>query len=84
MTAGCTAFTATTADVTVENTASAEYQLTVYVFAEPVGAGNVTYRVTNSTDGWTTASNSQLRARTSISHSPAMDCHETRTPRSAG
>ncbi|MDB2276312.1 hypothetical protein PM022_17560 [Halorubrum ezzemoulense] len=48
-TVGCTAFGASSADVTVENSESSRYQMTVYVFEEPVGAGNVTFRVTNET-----------------------------------
>ena len=49
VTAGCMAFGESSADVTVENEDSTTYQMSVYVFAEPVGAGNVTFQVTNST-----------------------------------
>ncbi|MFC7325065.1 hypothetical protein ACFQMF_10805 [Halorubrum rutilum] len=48
-TAGCAAFDASSADVTVENSESSRYQMTVYVFEEPVGAGNITFQVTNET-----------------------------------
>ena len=49
LTAGCTAFGTTSADVTVENSESSRYQMTVYLFEEPVGAGNLTVEATNST-----------------------------------
>jgi hypothetical protein len=48
-TAGCTAFGTPSAEVTVENSESTSYQMTAYVFDEPVGAGNVTFRVANDT-----------------------------------
>lgn len=49
VTAGCMSLGESSADVTVENTESTTYQMSVYVFTEPVGAGNVTFQVTNST-----------------------------------
>jgi hypothetical protein len=48
-TAGCTGFGSSSADVTVKNSEPSRYQMTVYVFEEPVGAGNVTFCVTNET-----------------------------------
>lgn len=48
-TAGCTAFDASSADVTVENSESLRYQIMVYLFEEPIGAGNLTFQVTNET-----------------------------------
>jgi hypothetical protein len=59
-TAGCTSFGASSADVTVENTEPITYQMSVYVFDEPVGAGNVTFQVTNSTGTRKTVGLAQL------------------------
>jgi hypothetical protein len=49
VTAGCLSFGTSSAVVTVENTDPTPYQMSAYVFTEPVGAGNVPFRVTNST-----------------------------------
>jgi hypothetical protein len=43
------AFGASSADVTVENEEPTRYQMSAYVFDDPVGAGNVTFQVTTST-----------------------------------
>jgi hypothetical protein len=53
-------FGGSSADVTVENTEPTSYQMIVYVFTEPVGAGNVTFQVTNSTGTQKTVGLAQL------------------------
>lgn len=60
VTAGCMSLGESSADVTVENTESTTYQMSVYVFTEPVGAGNVTFQVTNSTGAQKTVGLAQL------------------------
>jgi len=60
VTAGCMSFGASSADVTVENTEPTSYQMSIYVFTEPVGAGNVTFQVTNSTGTQKTVGLAQL------------------------
>lgn len=60
VTAGCVSFGESSADVTVENTEPTSYQMSVYVFTEPVGAGNVTFQVTNSTGAQFTVERIQL------------------------
>jgi hypothetical protein len=60
VTAGCMSIGESSADVTVENTEPTTYQMSVYVFTEPVGAGNVTFRVTNSTGAQNTVGLAQL------------------------
>jgi hypothetical protein len=49
VTVGCTSFGESSATVTVENSEATPYRMSVYVFTEPVGVGNVTFQVTNST-----------------------------------
>lgn len=60
VTAGCVSFGESSADVTVENTEPTAYQMSVYVFTESVGAGNVTYQVTNGTGAQFTVGGIQL------------------------
>lgn len=61
MTAGCLSFGESSADVTVKNTESTSYQMSVYVFTEPVGAGNVTFQVTDSTGAQKSVGLAQLK-----------------------
>jgi len=60
LTAGCLSFGESSADVTIKNTESTSYQMNVYVFNEPVGAGNVTFEVTNRTGTQKTVGLAQL------------------------
>jgi hypothetical protein len=60
VTAGCMSFGESSADVTVKNTEPTSYQMSIYVFTKPVGAGNITFQVTNSTGAQKTVGLGQL------------------------
>lgn len=59
--AGCsTPFADPSADVTVENQHQQAYELTAYVVADPIGAGNVSFRATNASGVRTTVEQLEL------------------------